>query len=120
MYPNCPNKLFQYHHQALNYYESFAPGTDARRRHLRDEAEFEALAADSRRHCRLKPVSIIKPVGAENEHPGYASEHTGSDHLVDLLGRCAAFALRQGHDGHRHLRRVRRPVGSRPAAGAGP
>ena len=28
---------------------------------------------------------MIKPVGAENEHPGYASEHTGSDHLVELL-----------------------------------
>ena len=85
VYPNCPNKLFQYHHQPLNYYASFAPGTDARRRHLRDEAEFEALAGASRRHCRLKPVSLIKPVGAENEHPGYASEHTGSDHLVELL-----------------------------------
>ena len=32
-------------------------------------------------------MSIIKPVGAENEHPGYASEHTGSDHLVELLRR---------------------------------
>ena len=32
-------------------------------------------------------------MGAENEHPGYASEPAGSDHLVDLLkaiegGRC--------------------------------
>ena len=85
VYPNCPNKLFQYHHQPLNYYASFAPGTTARARHLRDEAEFESLAAGSRHRCGLKPVSIIKPVGAENEHPGYASEHTGSDHLVDLL-----------------------------------
>jgi phospholipase C len=85
VYPNCPDKLFQYHHQPFNYYASFAPGTAERRRHLRDEAEFEALAGDSRRHCRLKPVSLIKPVGSENEHPGYASEHTGSDHLVELL-----------------------------------
>jgi phospholipase C len=85
VYPNCPNKLFQYHHQALNYFKAYAPGTQARRRHLRDEDEFEALAAASRRHCELKPVSLIKPVGAENEHPGYASEHDGSDHLVDLL-----------------------------------
>jgi acid phosphatase len=85
VFPNCPNKLFQYHHQALNYYASFAPGTAARRQHLRDEQEFEDLAARSRRHCRIKPVSIIKPIGFENEHPGYASEHTGSDHLVDLL-----------------------------------
>jgi phospholipase C len=30
-------------------------------------------------------VSLIKPIGAENEHPGYASEHSGSDHLVQLL-----------------------------------
>ena len=85
LWPNCPNKLFQYHHQAFNYFKAYAPGTDARRRHLRDEDEFETLAAGSRHQCKLKPVSLIKPIGAENEHPGYASEHTGSDHLVDLL-----------------------------------
>ena len=94
VWPNCPNKLFQYHHQSFNYFKVYAPGTQERRQHLRDEEEFEALAADSRRHCRLKPVSLIKPIGAENEHPGYASEHSGSDHLVDLLStvqhsRCA-------------------------------
>jgi acid phosphatase len=93
-YPHCPDKLFQYHHQPLNYFASFAPGTAARAAHLRDEAEFEAAAKDSTASCKLKPVSIIKPVGAENEHPGYASESTGSDHLVDLLSsirssRCA-------------------------------
>src|SRR6185369_12865568 len=93
-WPNCPNKLFQYHHQSLNYFKTFAPGTQERARHLRDEAEFIAQARGSRHHCRLKPVSLIKPIGAENEHPGYASEHTGSDHLVDLIksvegSRCA-------------------------------
>jgi acid phosphatase len=85
MYPNCPNKLFQYHHQPLNYYESFAPKTEMRKRHLRDEVEFEGLISGSRKSCELKPVSLVKPIGAENEHPGYASEHTGSDHLVSLL-----------------------------------
>ena len=30
-------------------------------------------------------MSFVKPFGAENEHPGYASEPDGSDHLVDLL-----------------------------------
>jgi phospholipase C len=94
VFPNCPGKLFQYHHQPLNYYKSFAPGTAARAAHLRDEAEFESQAAASRHRCQLKPVSIIKPAGEENEHPGYASESTGSDHLVDLLSsiqssRCA-------------------------------
>jgi acid phosphatase len=93
-YPNCPDKLFQFHHQPLNYYASFAPGTAMRRRHLRDEAEFQQLAKRSGSRCRLKPVSLIKPIGEENEHPGYASEHTGSDHLVSLIqsierSRCA-------------------------------
>ena len=74
---NCPDKLFQFHHQPLNYFASFAPGTAARAAHLRDEAEFEALAQGSKKHCELKPVSIIKPIGAENEHPGYASEQRG-------------------------------------------
>jgi acid phosphatase len=85
VFPNCPDKLFQFHHQPFNYFASFAPGTKARREHLRDEQEFLAASAASRKHCRLKQVSFIKPIGAENEHPGYASEHTGSDHLVDLL-----------------------------------
>jgi len=85
VFPNCPDKLFQYHHQPLNYFSSFAPGTAARQAHLRDEEEFIQLAKDSKRRCALKPVSFVKPIGAENEHPGYASESTGSDHLVDLL-----------------------------------
>jgi phospholipase C len=85
VYPHCPDKLFQYHHQPLNYYASFAPGTAQRYRDLRDEQEFIAKARSSRSSCKLRSVSFIKPIGAENEHPGYASETNGSDHLVDLL-----------------------------------
>ncbi len=75
-----PGPLFQYHHQPLNYFSSFAPGTVGRT-HLRDETEFVAAA----RKGTLPTVSFVKPYGAENEHPGYASEPGGSDHLVDLL-----------------------------------
>jgi acid phosphatase len=94
VFPNCPDKLFQFHHQPLNYYASFAPGTAARATHLRDEQEFLQLAGSSRKACNLKPVSFIKPIGAENEHPGYASESAGSSHLIELLkavehSRCA-------------------------------
>ena len=53
------------------------PGRD----HLQDETEFVAAA----KHGTLPTVSFVKPYGAENEHPGYASEPDGSDHLVDLL-----------------------------------
>jgi acid phosphatase len=81
VYPNCPDFLFQYHHQAFNYFANYAPGTAARTAHLRDEAEF----IDAAKHGKLKPVSFVKPVGEENEHPGYASEADGSDHLVNLI-----------------------------------
>jgi acid phosphatase len=81
VYPYCPDKLFQFHHQPFNYYAAYAPGTAARAAHLRDEVEF----LDAAKNGHLKPVSFVKPVGEENEHPGYASEHDGSDHLVELI-----------------------------------
>ena len=94
VFPNCPDKLFQFHHQPFNYYQTYATGTAARAAHLRDEREFIQRAQSSTRSCDLKPVSFIKPVGAENEHPGYASVSAGSMHLIDLLkavehSRCA-------------------------------
>ena len=88
-WPECPDNLFQYHHQPFNYYAPFSTQTSAglanRAAHLRDEQEFIQGATGSKSHCDLKPVSFIKPIGEENEHPGYASEPDGSDHLVDLL-----------------------------------
>ena len=75
-----PGPLFQYHHQPFNYFADYAPGKPGRA-HLQDETEFIAAAQDG----TLPTVSFVKPYGAENEHPGYASEPDGSDHLVDLL-----------------------------------
>ena len=72
--------LFQFHHQPFNYFTDYAPGTPGRK-HLKDEKRFIASA----KHGTLPTVSLVKPYGAENEHPGYASEPNGSDHLVDLL-----------------------------------
>src|SRR3954447_9689257 len=79
-----PSPLFQFHHQPFNYFAKYAPGTPGRA-HLQDETAFTAAANASGGSCQLKPVSFIKPVGEENEHPGYASEPNGSDHLVNLL-----------------------------------
>jgi acid phosphatase len=86
VYPYCFDSSFQFHHQPFDYFATYgkdAQGNDlpARAAHLRDEAEF----IDSAKKGGLKPVSFVKPLGEENEHPGYASEHLGSDHLVDLL-----------------------------------
>jgi acid phosphatase len=83
-WPYCPNKVFQFHHQPFNYFAAYAPGT-AGRTHLRDEVEFQQLVAASDQQCALDSVSFVKPIGLENEHPGYTSETRGSDHLVDLL-----------------------------------
>jgi acid phosphatase len=88
-WPECPDNLFQYHHQPFNYFAPFSTQTEDglanRAAHLRDEQEFIGLANGSRSHCNLRPVSFVKPIGEENEHPGYASEPDGSDHLVSLL-----------------------------------
>jgi phospholipase C len=95
-YPYCPNKVFQFHHQPFNYFANYAPGTTARAQHLRDEAEFLSLARSSTDdECNLKSVSFIKPIGLENEHPGYTSETAGSSHLVDLLKAIEGSACRK-------------------------
>jgi acid phosphatase len=81
VYPNCPDVLFQYHHQPFAYFTRYAPGTADRAAHLKDDANFMASAKAG----TLPAVSFVKPIGDENEHPGYASEPNGSQHLVDLL-----------------------------------
>jgi phospholipase C len=100
-YPKCPDNVFQYHHQPFSYYSSFAPGT-AGRAHLQDEQALLQLLDKSRKKngttCALKPVSFIKPLGEENEHPGYASTPAGNSHQVALLqyiegGNCAKDTL---------------------------
>jgi acid phosphatase len=90
----CPDSSFQFHHQPFNYYANYAPGTPGRA-HLQDEQSFLGLAGASSKTCQLNSVSFIKPLGLENEHPGYASEPNGSDHLVDLLQSIENSACRK-------------------------
>ena len=83
-WPRCPDALFQYHHQPFNYFANFAPGTPGRA-HLQDEADFAGLVDGSGQTCNLDDVSFIKPIGEENEHPGYASTPDGNTHLTSTL-----------------------------------
>jgi acid phosphatase len=80
-----PDPLFQFHHQPFDYFANYGPGTAGRADHLADETVFDGLVAGSTDSCQLKPVSFVKPIGEENEHPGYASEPIGSSALVDTL-----------------------------------
>jgi phospholipase C len=76
-----PDPLFQFHHQPFAYFERYAEGTAARAAHLKDERDFVAATGKG----TLPPVSFVKPLGADDEHPGYADLETGEKHAVTLL-----------------------------------
>lgn len=89
-FPPRPN--FQVHHQPLNYFLSFAPGTAKRDKHLRDGglgsiAESNKVIQAARRGA-LPAVSFYKPEGDLNMHAGYSSVAEGDAHIgavVDAL-----------------------------------
>lgn len=76
-----PDPNFQYHHQPFVYFAKYADGTLAKRDHLLDEAN---LLADVR-NGRLPAVSFVKPVGENNEHPGYSALLAGQQHVAALV-----------------------------------
>jgi len=92
------SELFQFHHQPFAYYTKYAPFLDAPtadysttpalnpattgpNAHLQDEQIFFADVASG----KLPPVVFIKPLGPNNEHPGYADVVTGQKHVADLV-----------------------------------
>ena len=85
--PEVPD--FQPHHQPLNYFRQFAPGTAARQQHLRDAGV--GNSADSNHFIaaieagQLPPVTFYKPQGNLNMHAGYASLEAGDEHLAHVV-----------------------------------
>jgi phospholipase C len=76
-----PDLLFQFHHHPFAYFANYADGTAAKALHLKDEADFlQALRGGT-----LPAVSFVKPVGENNEHPGYATLLRGQQHVADLV-----------------------------------
>jgi phospholipase C len=71
---------FQYHHQPFIYYASYTDGAPGRV-HLKDEDDFLAAAKNG----TLPAVSFVKPVGIDNEHPGYTDVLDGESHLMSLI-----------------------------------
>ncbi len=86
-FPQIPN--FQPHHQPFNYFRQFAPGTPARKQHLRDAGE--GSSADDNHFIAaieagtLPPVAFYKPEGHLNLHAGYASVKEGDEHLAQVV-----------------------------------
>ncbi|HEV2539912.1 MAG TPA: acid phosphatase [Frateuria sp.] len=86
-FPQRPN--FQPHHQPLNYFAAYAPGTAARTKHLRDAGVGQtaatnhflaAVAAD-----QLPAVSFYKPQGDLNMHAGYSDVDAGDRHIMAVV-----------------------------------
>jgi phospholipase C len=76
-----PDVTFQFHHQPFAYYAKYADGTQAKKDHLKDEIDFVAAAKAG----TLPSVSFIKPLGINNEHPGYSDVQNGESHTVELI-----------------------------------
>jgi phospholipase C len=90
VYGHQPGKpSLEAHHQPFNYFARFAPGTEARREHLRDGAEFLA-AIDA---GTLPQVAFYKPGSHHNEHSGYADVLAGDRHIAGLIARLQASRL---------------------------
>jgi phospholipase C len=76
-----PHPVFQFHHHPFAYFANYADGTPGRALHLKDEEDF----AKDLRAAKLPAVSFIKPIGPDNEHPGYASLLQGQEHVAALV-----------------------------------
>lgn len=86
-----PDPSFQFHHQPFVYFANYADGTQAKTVHLKDETDFIAAAQAG----TLPSVSFVKPLGANNEHPGYTDLLTGENHVESLIN-----AVRSGPNWH--------------------
>ena len=80
---------FQYHHQPFNFFARYAPGTEARRLHIRDaglgdDAATNHFIADIDAG-RLPAVAFYKPQGNLNMHAGYADIESGDRHIANVI-----------------------------------
>lgn len=78
-----PDAAFIYHHQPFVYFSNYAPGTDERKKHLKDESDF----IDDIESGNLPPVSFYKPIGKYNMHPGYSELKSSEEHVSDLISK---------------------------------
>jgi phospholipase C len=79
--PTNPLNLFQWHHQPLAYFDNYSPLSTGGQGHLQDETNFfnDLSTGD------LPAVSFIKPLGPDNEHPGYTNLIQGQQHVADIV-----------------------------------
>jgi phospholipase C len=76
-----PDPTFIYHHQPFVYFADYAVGTPGSAEHLKDEHDMLRAIRDR----TLPAVSFYKPIGADNEHPGYSSLIRGDYHAASII-----------------------------------
>jgi phospholipase C len=76
---------FQFHHQAFNYFKTFAPGTPARAEHLKDAGLGGSKFIEAIDAGTLPHVVFYKPQGSLNEHPGYTDLLSGDQHMAEVI-----------------------------------
>jgi phospholipase C len=76
-----PDPTFIYHHQPFAYFADYAAGTAGRTEHLKDERDMLRAI----RERTLPAVTFYKPIGADDEHPGYASLVRGDYHAASII-----------------------------------
>jgi phospholipase C len=76
-----PDPTFQFHHQPFAYFAKYGDGTAEKAKHLKDE---KAMMADIAAGT-LPAVTFYKPIGTDNEHPGYANVLTGDQHAAQII-----------------------------------
>jgi len=78
-----PDPLFQFVHQPFAYFKQYADGTEAKREHLKDEADLINAIENN----TLPSVAFYKPIGPENQHPGYADVRSGDQHAASIISK---------------------------------
>jgi len=80
-----PVPNFQFHHQPYNYFAAYAPGTEARKEHLKDGGMNGVDFIKDIDAGKLPQVTFYKPQGNLNEHAGYADVESGDKHIADVI-----------------------------------
>jgi phospholipase C len=85
------NPTFSFEHQPFAYFANYADGKPAKASHLKDEADFFRACETN----TLPAVSFVKPIGADDMHPGISVPLRGMRHarrLVEAVRRSRAWA----------------------------
>ena len=78
-----PDPTFQAHHQSYLYFKNYAPNTPGAAHIVDFDASFQSDLASG----TLPSVSWVKPLGAFNEHPGYANIAQGQMFVANLVSQ---------------------------------